>query len=86
MKENILNMLFGNCMNFRDCIALNEVRGYKVIKSMEQSPWETNCQSPSQEITLLFGIQGSLPFSQEPTNGPHPEPDASSPCLPAFFP
>jgi hypothetical protein len=28
----------------------------------------------------------SLPFAQEPANGPYPEPDAFSPQLPIYFP
>jgi hypothetical protein len=30
-------------------------------------------------------IQGSLPYSQEPATGPHPEPYKSSPQLPILF-
>jgi hypothetical protein len=30
--------------------------------------------------------EGSLPCSQEPANGPYPEPDESSPHLPTQFP
>jgi hypothetical protein len=30
--------------------------------------------------------QGSLPCSQQPATGPYPEPDASSPHLPPYFP
>jgi hypothetical protein len=29
---------------------------------------------------------GSLPSSQQPTNGPHPEPDEASPHPPTLFP
>jgi hypothetical protein len=29
---------------------------------------------------------GSVPFSQQSTIGPYPEPDASSPHLPTLFP
>jgi len=31
-------------------------------------------------------LEGSLPCSQQSTIGPYPEPDASSPQLPALFP
>jgi hypothetical protein len=30
--------------------------------------------------------EGSLPCSQQPAIGPHPEPDASSPHFPTLFP
>jgi len=30
--------------------------------------------------------EGSLPYSQQPTTDPYPEPDASSPHLPTLFP
>jgi hypothetical protein len=29
-------------------------------------------------------LEGSLPCAQEPSTGPYPEPDASSPHLPPF--
>jgi hypothetical protein len=30
--------------------------------------------------------EGLLPFSQDPATGPYPEPDASSPYSPTYFP
>jgi len=48
---------------------------------MEQS------HSYSAEIPhLLWNPEGLLPFSQDPTTGPYPELDASSPQLSTLFP
>jgi hypothetical protein len=47
---------------------------------MEQSPWEANSYSASQEIPLHFmEPEGSLPCSQQSWTSPYPEPDESSP-------
>jgi hypothetical protein len=53
--------------------------------SMAHNSSDANSRSASQEIpppSLAFiEPEGSLPCSQEPTTGPHPEPDESSPYL-----
>jgi hypothetical protein len=46
---------------------------------MEQSPWEANSHSASQEIPWL-------PCSQDSATGPYPNLDASSPYFPTLFP
>jgi len=54
---------------------------------MEQSPWEANSRSASQETPQLFmEPEGTLPCSQGPTISPYPEPDESSPQLLTLFP
>jgi hypothetical protein len=57
------------------------------MNSMEQSPsWEANSHSAVQEITYFFmEPKGPLSYSQEPTTGPYPETDESSPELPTLF-
>jgi len=48
--------------------------------SMEQSPsWEANTHSARQET--FMEPKPSFPRSEEPNNGPYPEPDESSPQL-----
>jgi hypothetical protein len=48
---------------------------------------ETKSHSVCQQIPCLFmEPKGSLPCSQEPANGPYPDPDKSTPRLPALFP
>jgi hypothetical protein len=43
---------------------------------------EANRPLAIEEIPASYGIQSSLPFSQEPSICPYPEPDQSNPCLP----
>jgi len=50
---------------------------------MEQSPWEANIHSDSQEIPAFYG---ALPSSQEPSAGPYPEADEPSLHLRTLFP
>ena len=53
--------------------------------SMEQSPWEANRFSASQEISRIFmEPEGSLPHLQVSATCPYPEPDQSRPCPPPF--
>jgi hypothetical protein len=47
-----------------------------IMNSMEQSPWEENSHSASQEIPCFYGTHD---------NGPYPETDASYPYLPTAF-
>jgi len=57
-----------------------------VTNSFEQgSSWEANNHSASQEISYLL-CHLKVPWSQEPTNGPYPEPDASNSQFPPYFP
>jgi hypothetical protein len=54
---------------------------------MEKNPsWEDNNCSASQEITRLLEPEDSLPCSQQPSTGPYPKPDESSPKLSILFP
>jgi hypothetical protein len=47
---------------------------------MERYPaWEANSRSIGREITRFFvEPEGSLPFSQEPANGPYPNDEVLS--------
>jgi len=47
--------------------------------SMEQSPWEANRFSASQEIPRILEPQGSLPRLEVPATCRYAEPDQSSP-------
>jgi hypothetical protein len=45
--------------------------------------WEASSYAATQEFYKMFmEPEGSLPFSQEPSNGPYPEPDQTSPYHP----
>jgi hypothetical protein len=53
---------------------------------MELSPsWEVAICAATQELPSLFlEPEGSLSCSQEPSTGPYPEPDQSSPYYPTL--
>jgi len=42
--------------------------------------------SASQNSWPFMDLEGSLPYSQQPTTGPYPEPDEFSPTLTTLFP
>jgi len=53
---------------------------------MEQSSsWEAATQL-SRNSPLFMETEGSLPYPQQPTTGPNPEPDASNSHLLTLFP
>jgi hypothetical protein len=54
---------------------------------MEQSPsWEDKSLSTSQYSLPFMELEVSLPYSQQPTINPYPEPHESSPQLSTQFP
>jgi hypothetical protein len=61
---------------------------YYYYYSTEQSPsWEANQFADSQEIPRIFmEPEGSLPYSQETSTCPYPDPTPSSPHNPLQLP
>jgi hypothetical protein len=52
----------------------------------ELSPsWETDNCAATQELPSILEPVGSSPSSQEPSTGPYPDPDQSSPYHPLIF-
>jgi hypothetical protein len=69
---------------WRDRILLNSecftARKYKYAHSLtELSPsWKLPVVQPLKNFPAFYGTEGSLPYSQEPSTGPYPEPYQSS--------
>jgi hypothetical protein len=65
-------------------ITLCGLQGYVVTNGAE--PILRRCQlcSHSRNSQHIMEPEGSLPCSQEPSNGPYPEPDHCNPCHPTL--